>query len=247
MLQRSTPRARASATRCWCTPRRHRRRRHARPTLAPGAHALLTTAGARRFYRSAGETATQRVALRLEGDARLDWLPLETIAFGYLAEIALSFALDPAAELIGWDVVAPSLPASGLPFVRGRYRQSIELPGTWLERGTIDAEDRLLLDFAARPGRLADNGNAVLLRRIGARTHVWQAWRRLACSSFRIRPVATGVRALRRPVCGAPAAGGGGARPGTRAARRPCGAATPRPWAGDRLHGRDCRPTRAIA
>ena len=116
-------------------------------TLAPGAHALLTTAGATRFYRSAGETATQRVVLRLEGDARLDWLPLETIAFsGCLAENALSFSLDPAAEMIGWDVVALGLPASGLPFVRGRYRQSIELPGTWLERGTIDADDRLLLD-----------------------------------------------------------------------------------------------------
>jgi len=29
-------------------------------TLAPGAHALITTAGATRFYRSAGEIATQR-------------------------------------------------------------------------------------------------------------------------------------------------------------------------------------------
>jgi len=116
-------------------------------TLAPGAHALLTTAGATRFYRSAGETATQRVALRLKGDARLDWLPLETIAFsGCLAENALSFTLDPAAQMNGWDDVALGLPASGLPFARGRYRQSIELPGAWLERGTIDADDRRLLD-----------------------------------------------------------------------------------------------------
>lgn len=116
-------------------------------TLAPGAHALITTAGATRFYRSAGETATQRVELRLEGDARLDWLPLESIAFsGCLAENALRFTLDPAAEMIGWDILALGLPASAQPFVRGRYRQSIELPGGWLERGTIDADDRLLLD-----------------------------------------------------------------------------------------------------
>jgi len=116
-------------------------------TLAPGAHALITTAGATRFYRSAGEIATQRAELRLEGDARLDWLPLESIAFsGCLAENALRFTLDPAAEMIGWDILALGLPASGLPFVRGRYRQSIELPGGWLERGTIDADDRLLLD-----------------------------------------------------------------------------------------------------
>ena len=147
-------------------------------TLAPGAHALLTTAGATRFYRSAGETATQRVELRLEGDARLDWLPLESIAFsGCRAENALRFTLDPAAEMIGWDIVALGLPASELPFVRGCYRQSIELPGGWLERGTIDADDRLLLDsplglagrrtmatlFFAAGCALADERKAALL------------------------------------------------------------------------------------
>ena len=146
--------------------------------LAPGAHALITTAGATRFYRSAGETATQRVELRLEGDARLDWLPLESIAFsGCLAENALRFTLDPAAEMIGWDILALGLPASAQPFVRGRYLQSIELPGGWLERGTIDADDRLLLDsplglagrramatlFFAAGSALADARRAALL------------------------------------------------------------------------------------
>jgi urease accessory protein len=146
--------------------------------LAPGAHALITTAGATRFYRSAGETATQRVELRLEGDARLDWLPLESIAFsGCLAENALRFTLDPAAEMLGWDILALGLPASAQPFVRGRYLQSIELPGGWLERGTIDADDRLLLDsplglagrramatlFFAAGSALADARRAALL------------------------------------------------------------------------------------
>ena len=116
-------------------------------TLAPGTHALVTTAGATRFYRSSGAPATQRVELRLEGDARLDWLPLETIAFsGCLAENSLRFTLDVEAEMIGWDLLALGLPASREPFERGHYRQSLELPGHWLERGTIDAADRLLLD-----------------------------------------------------------------------------------------------------
>jgi len=154
-------------------------------TLAPGAHALITTAGATRFYRSAGEIATQRAELRLEGDARLDWLPLESIAFsGCLAENELRFTLDPAAEMIGWDILALGLPASAQPFVRGRYRQSIDLPGGWLERGIIDADDRLLLDsplglagrrtmatlFFAAGSALAEARKAALLehaRRIG--------------------------------------------------------------------------------
>ena len=124
-------------------------------TLAPQTHALVTTAGATRFYRSLGPAAVQAVRARVEAGARLEWLPLETIAFnGCNAESALRFDLAPGAEMIGWDVLALGLPASEQPFERGRYAQSIELPGRWLERGVIDAADRRLLDsplgFAGR-------------------------------------------------------------------------------------------------
>jgi urease accessory protein len=124
-------------------------------TLAPHTHALVTTAGATRFYRSLGPAATQTVRAKVEAGARLEWLPLETIAFnGCNAESALRFELDSGAEMIGWDVLALGLPASEQPFERGIYRQSIELPGRWLERGAIDGADRRLLDsplgFAGR-------------------------------------------------------------------------------------------------
>ena len=46
-----------------------------------GAHGLITTPGATRFYRSAGPLAEQRLCARLEDGARLEWLPLETIAY----------------------------------------------------------------------------------------------------------------------------------------------------------------------
>ena len=48
-------------------------------TLPGGTHALLTTPGATRFYRSAGELALQATTARVAGAARLEWLPLETI------------------------------------------------------------------------------------------------------------------------------------------------------------------------
>jgi urease accessory protein len=115
--------------------------------LGTGAHALVTTPGATRFYRSAGAAAVQQVRLRLADDARLEWLPLETICHaGALAESRLTFELAPRAELIGWDLLALGLPASGADFDRGRVTQHIELPGVWLERGTIAAADRRLLD-----------------------------------------------------------------------------------------------------
>ncbi|HEY4068369.1 MAG TPA: urease accessory protein UreD [Burkholderiaceae bacterium] len=116
-------------------------------TLAPGAHALITTPGATRFYRSTGATATQQLNATLADGARLEWLPLETLAYsGCLAENAMRFELSPGAEMIGWDVLALGLPASDRAFVHGRFEQRIELPGRWLERGVIDAADTRLLD-----------------------------------------------------------------------------------------------------
>lgn len=117
-----------------------------RVTVGRGAHGLVTTPGATRFYRSSGACALQQSHLRLETGARMEWLPLETILYnGCRAENHLSFDLAPDAELIGWDITALGLPHAGQPFARGRFCQHIELPGVWLERGVVDAQDTRLL------------------------------------------------------------------------------------------------------
>jgi urease accessory protein len=116
-------------------------------TLAPDAHALVTTPGATRFYRSIGAPATQRLHASIADGARLEWLPLETLAYsGCIGENLMRFELAPGAEMMGWDVLALGLPASDQAFVRGRFTQRIELPGRWLEHGVIDAADARLLD-----------------------------------------------------------------------------------------------------
>lgn len=116
-------------------------------TVAPGAHGLITTPGASRFYRSLGEPALQHNRLRLSEGARLEWLPLETIAYsGCLAESRTELQLAPGAELIGWDICALGLPHADQPFVQGQLRLHTELPGHWLERGLLDATDRRLMD-----------------------------------------------------------------------------------------------------
>lgn len=118
-----------------------------RLTLGENAHALITTPGATRFYRTAGDAALQHAMARLEAAARLEWLPLETLVYSAaLAESRATFELAPGAEMIGRDVVALGLPAADLAFERGRYTQHLELPGVWLERGTLDALDAALLD-----------------------------------------------------------------------------------------------------
>jgi len=110
------------------------------------AHALVSTPGATRFYESDDLQATQRVTLDLAAGARLEWLPLEALAYpGCRALNQLTATLAPGAELLAWDVTALGLPASDKPFSRGRITQRLELPGRWLEQVHIDASDHRLL------------------------------------------------------------------------------------------------------
>jgi urease accessory protein len=116
-------------------------------TLDAGTHALITTPGATRFYRSSGAAAAQCAALRVAGGARLEWLPLETIAYsGCRAENRVQLELAEGAQMIGWDVLALGLPAAGKAFNLGTFTQHLEWPGHWLERGRIAAGDTRLLD-----------------------------------------------------------------------------------------------------
>lgn len=116
-------------------------------TADAGSHGLITTPGATRFYKSAGETALQRTRLRLASGARAEWLPMEALCYsGCVAENHLTLGLEPGAELIGWDVTALGLPSAGKPFEQGSFCQHIELPGVWLERARIRADDLLLMN-----------------------------------------------------------------------------------------------------
>ena len=115
--------------------------------LAPDTHAVLTTPGATRFYRSSGAAATQTLTARLAAGARLEWLPQETICHrGALAENSMHFELEPGAEMIGWDVLSLGLPASHEAFDRGRFAQTLTLGTAWREHGVLNGDDQRLLD-----------------------------------------------------------------------------------------------------
>ena len=118
---------------------------HLHAQLDAGTHALITTPGATRFYRSEGAMARQQVHLQLAAGSRLEWLPMEAIAYsGCEALSEVRMALAPGAEMIGWDLLVLGLPAANAPFVAGSFRQHLELPGRWLERGRITAADATL-------------------------------------------------------------------------------------------------------
>jgi urease accessory protein len=48
--------------------------------------------------------------------------------------------------MMAWDITALGLPVADFPFVQGTFRQHLEIPGVWLERGTLNADDIRLMD-----------------------------------------------------------------------------------------------------
>jgi urease accessory protein len=112
-----------------------------------GAHGLVSTPGATRFYASDNMPSAQQVTLSLAPGARLEWLPLEAIAYpGCRAHNTLQATLAEGAELIAWDVTALGLPAAGQAFDKGSFSQRLAIPDLWLEQAHIRADDHRLLN-----------------------------------------------------------------------------------------------------
>ncbi len=115
--------------------------------VQPGAHLLVTTPAATRFYRSTAGAATQAVQARVATGARLEWLPQETLAYPACdARNEVRLTLAEGASLFATEVLGLGLPAAGEPFDRGRLLQHLEVTGQWLDRGWLDAADLALLD-----------------------------------------------------------------------------------------------------
>jgi len=113
-------------------------------SAAKGAHALLTTPGAAKWYRSAGSWASQSLAFDVNGT--LEWLPRETIVFdAALCSLQTRINLAEGASFIGWEVVCLG---RGDGFRRGRLkvdtcvRRGERL--LFVEKGEIEGGSRLL-------------------------------------------------------------------------------------------------------
>lgn len=114
--------------------------------VQPGAHLLVTTPAATRFYRSVAGEAAQVVQAQVAPGARLEWLPQETLAYPACdARNEVRLSLAPGASLFATEVLGLGLPAAGEPYATGRMLQHLEITGQWLDRGRLDAADRALL------------------------------------------------------------------------------------------------------
>ncbi|RZJ11216.1 MAG: urease accessory protein UreD [Rubrivivax sp.] len=112
-----------------------------------GAHLLVTTPAATRFYRSKAGEAAQVVHATVGEGARLEWVPQETLAYpACIARNEVKLSLAPGASVFATEVLGLGLPAAAQPFDTGRLLQHLEITGQWLDRGWIDAADKALLD-----------------------------------------------------------------------------------------------------
>lgn len=95
-----------------------------------GAHALLTTPAAAKFYRSDGKIARQSQAITVS-QGIVEWLPQETIFYrDAIVRSETRVRLSPGAKFIGWEISCLGLPARNEPFDSGDLRLHLEL---WLD------------------------------------------------------------------------------------------------------------------
>ena len=107
-----------------------------------GAHALLSTPGAAKWYRSNGRVARQRVHVRGESGAAIEWLPQETIFYNQAdAVLETQVSLQGSARYIGGEILCFGRTASGERFSQGKIKQvyKVTLDGklVWLEQGSL--------------------------------------------------------------------------------------------------------------
>ena len=162
---------------------------HIAVSLQPGAHALLTTPGAAKWYRGAGREARQAIRLDVADAACLEWLPQEAILFDGARAVQLcEITLAARAAMFGWDIVQLGRLAAGEAWRSGEWRQrlSVHRDGrpVWLERAALAADDPLRASplglaghpvfataWAAGPWLAGDVEAALLAARAAVATH----------------------------------------------------------------------------
>jgi urease accessory protein len=114
-----------------------------------GTHALLTTPGASKWYRSEAAPAAQRIDIDVADGACCEWLPQENIFFsGARMSSDVSLCLTGNAVAFGWDINCLGRPAAGERFDSGLLRLALKIEQDgilqWVERARIEGDDRLM-------------------------------------------------------------------------------------------------------
>lgn len=126
--------------------------------VGDGAHAVLTSPGAAKWYRANGHVSGQRVALRAGAGASIEWLPQESIFFDQ-ACVRLRHEVELAADAsyIGLDIVCLGRSASGESFRTGSIAQHTQIRRggklLWWEQGVLGAGGPLMKSALGMAGQ----------------------------------------------------------------------------------------------
>ena len=126
--------------------------------VGDGAHAVLTSPGAAKWYRANGHVSGQRVALRAGAGASIEWLPQDSIFFDQ-ACVRLRHEVELAADAsyIGLDIVCLGRSASGESFRTGSIAQHTQIRRggklLWWEQGVLAAGGPLMKSALGMAGQ----------------------------------------------------------------------------------------------
>lgn len=122
-----------------------------------GAHALVTTPGAAKWYRSAGGQARADLSLKVAAGAMVEWLPQESIVFdGARAHSTATIDIADGGLFIGMDLWCLGRTASGERFASGTLaldtRIRVDGRTRWLEQARLEGGGPLLGSTAGLAG-----------------------------------------------------------------------------------------------
>jgi urease accessory protein len=126
-------------------------------TLEQGAHSVITTPGATRWYK-AKDGSTLQVTIALRAGAVLEWLPNESIYFASaFARTTLRIELAEGAIACGWDINMLGRIASEESWDSGVLRSAIDFvrddgSPIWSERTLLRAESGLIHSYQGLSG-----------------------------------------------------------------------------------------------
>lgn len=92
------------------------------------AHALVTTPGAGKWYKTNQKQAFQHIQIQVQDNSIFEWLPQESMLFnGANAYSETIVYLDEKASFIGWDMLVLGRQARAEMFTEGRYHNQFKL------------------------------------------------------------------------------------------------------------------------
>jgi urease accessory protein len=126
--------------------------------LQPHTQALITTATAGKIYRSNGTIAKQKIEIKVDDHAYLEWLPQETIVFDgalYRQENIVKLATN--SHYLGWEITRFGRSARGEKFLQGEWRSHTEIwqqgKPLWIDRQWLPGREEVFHSFHGLAGQ----------------------------------------------------------------------------------------------